>query len=117
MNEIAYPIVAALQHVSEIRYYGTNMLLDVLRGSGTKRLYDAGLQLLPESGALADIPREEVHAVIEWLLRNHYMLRTKERYPVLHPTYDGLHYGETMTKRQLEKLKKYLEEEVILWNL
>lgn len=45
------------------------------------------------------------------------MLRTKERYPVLHPTYDGLHYGETMTKRQLEKLKTYLEEEVILWNL
>ena len=45
------------------------------------------------------------------------MLRTKERYPVLHSAYDGLHYGETMTKRQLEKLKKYLEEEVILWNL
>lgn len=117
LNEIAYTIVAALQHVSEIRYYGTNMLLDVLRGSGTKRLYDAGLQLLPEYGALADIPREEVHAIIEWLLRNHYMLRTKERYPVLHPTYDGLHYGETMTERQLKRLKKYLEEEVILWNL
>ena len=42
------------------------------------------------------------------------MLRTKER--VLHPTYDG-HYGETMTERQLKRLKTYLEEEVILWNL
>lgn len=117
LNEIAYTIVSALLHVSQVRYYGTGMLLDVLRGASAKRLLDAGLYLLPEYGALKSISREEVQAVIEWLIENHYMLRTKERYPVLHPTYDGLHYGETMTGKQLERLKKYLEEEAVLWNL
>lgn len=43
------------------------------------------------------------------------MLKTKERYPVLHSTYDGLHYSEYITEGKLKKLKKYLEEDVVLW--
>ncbi|MCM1057122.1 MAG: hypothetical protein NC517_05885 [Firmicutes bacterium] len=35
----------------------------------------------------------------------HLILKTKEKYSVLHSTYEGLHYSE--------KLKKYLEEELI----
>ena len=47
----------------------------------------------------------------------HKDLKTKERYPVLHSTYDGLHYrySESIIKGKLQKLKKYLEEDVILW--
>ena len=45
----------------------------------------------------------------------HKDLKTKERYPVLHSTYDGLHYSESITKGKLQKLKKYLEEDVVLW--
>ena len=37
------------------------------------------------------------------------MLRTKERYPVLHMTYEGNHYDECITKRQLKAIKEYLE--------
>jgi len=43
-------------------------------------------------------------------------LKTKGRYPVLHSTYEGLHYSEIITQNKLKKLKKYLEEEVVLWN-
>ena len=117
LNDVVYIILTGLRHISEVRYYGVTMLPDVLRGCGTKRIYRAELNLLPEYGALKSISREELQTVFDWLLSNHYMLKTRGEYPVLHPTYDGLHYGETMTKRQLEKLKKYLEEEVILWNL
>lgn len=54
-------------------------------------------------------------SIIEWLIKEHYMLKTKEKYPVLHSTYEGLHYSETITEGKLKKLKKYLEEEVVLW--
>ena len=42
--------------------------------------------------------------------------KTKGKYPVLHSTYEGLHYSEKVTVSKLKRLKKYLEEEVILWN-
>lgn len=115
LNEVVYIILNGLQHISEVRYYGVTMLLDVLRGSGTPRIYRAELNRLPEYGALKSISREELQTMLDWLLSNHYMLKTRGEYPVLHPTYDGLHYGETMTERQLKRLKAYLEEEVILW--
>lgn len=37
------------------------------------------------------------------------MLQTKEQYPVLHSTYEGLHCSESITEGKLKKLKKYLE--------
>ena len=30
----------------------------------------------------------------------------KGQYPVLHPTYDGMHYAETMTLEKLKNLRK-----------
>lgn len=111
LNEIVYTTLKALQHISAIRYYGVTMLLDVLHGAATKRLFDAGLNAIPEYGLLRSISREELQAMIEWLIANHFMLKTKGQYPVLHPTYDGIHYGEKMTQGQLKKLRRYLEEE------
>ena len=43
------------------------------------------------------------------LITNNYILKTKDQYPVLHPTYNGMHYAEKMTEKQLKQLKKYLE--------
>lgn len=37
------------------------------------------------------------------------LLKTKGQYPVLHLTYDGLHYSEKMTVKKLEELKSYME--------
>lgn len=34
----------------------------------------------------------------------------------IHSTYEGLHYSEKITAQHLKRLKKYLEEEVVLWN-
>ena len=49
--------------------------------------------------------------IIEWLINEHYILKTKEKYPVLHSTYEGLHYSESLTKTKLEELKAYLEKD------
>lgn len=61
------------------------------------------------------MPLEIIQSIIEWMIAEHYILKTKGKYPVLHSTYEGLHYRDSLTEGKLKKLKKYLEEEVILW--
>lgn len=97
-----------------MRYYDVTMLLDILHGTESKRVLDARLNYIPEFGNLKNIARDKLQLIVEWLLENHYMLKTKGQYPTLHPTYEGMHYGESMTAAKLKKLKKYLEEEVVL---
>lgn len=115
LNEIVHVILNTVKHISDIRYYGVTMLLDVLRGIETERLLDAKLHSVSEYGILKSISREELQAIIEWMIGDHFLLKTKGQYPVLHPTYDGIHYRDKMTTVKLNRLKKYLEEEVILW--
>jgi DNA helicase-4 len=45
---------------------------------------------------------------VEWLIEQNFILKTKGMYPVLHPTYNGQHYAETMTTAKLKKLSEYL---------
>ena len=109
LNETVYTILSALQNVSNIRYYGTTMLVDVLHGEITKRMLDAKLNMISQFGKLSSFSKEELYAMITWLITNNYILKTKDQYPVLHPTYNGMHYAEKMTEKQLKQLKKYLE--------
>ncbi len=115
LNDVLFNILNALQNVSRVRYYGIAMLVDVLHGTENKRIFDNMLDKIPEFGSYKEMPRETIQSIVEWMIKEHYILKTKEKYPVLHPTYEGLHYSETVTKGMLKKLKKYLEEEVILW--
>lgn len=103
-------ILECLNHVSERKYYGINVLADVLRGAHSKKLISANLDLVLEYGLLNSIPRETVIYMIEWLILNGFILKTKSNYPVLHTTYNGLHYSETMTNGKLNKLQSYLLE-------
>ncbi len=112
LNSIACTILNCLNHISVRHYYGISMLTDVLRGANHQRIIASGLDKVAEYGKLEDVSREDVIAIIEWLIDNHYILRTKHSmYPVLHPTYDGMHYDETMTIGKLKKLHNKLTEE------
>lgn len=115
LNELIFTVVKALQNVSRVRFYGITMMTDVLRGAGNKRVFDNKLDKIPEFGALKKLPCETVKSVIEWMISEHLILKTKGKYPVLHSTYEGLHYSEVMTEGKLKKLKRYLEQEVNLW--
>jgi DNA helicase-4 len=115
LNEIIYVILNTVQHISVVRYYGVTMLVDVLRGIESERLMDAKLNTVPEYGTLKSFSREELQAIIEWMVGNYLLLKTKGEYPVLHPTYEGIHYRDKITSAKLKRLKKYLEQEVILW--
>lgn len=108
LNEIVYTILQALSHVSEKRYYGTTILVDILRGSQSKRILDAELNSIPEYNSLGQVERDDLTFIIDWLIENKFILQTKGKYPVLHPTYEGMHYSEAMTQNKLQKLQKAL---------
>ena len=106
-------ISAVLQCLSDIstkQYVSVSMLADVLVGTETKMLLKNGFNLLPKFGALSEAERDDVVFIIEWLIKNGYILKTKANYPVLHPTYNGVHYDENITVRKLKELKKELIE-------
>lgn len=115
LNEVLCVMLNALQHISASNFYGIAIMLDVLRGTESKRIFDAKLNAIPEFGALKEVSREDLQTIIEWLIANKFILKTRGKYPVLHPTYDGMHYDEKITVGKLKKIKKCLEEEVILW--
>lgn len=114
LGQVFYTIVCGLQNMSHVRFYGVTMFVDILRGEDNKRIFDNGLNKIPEFGALRDMPGEIIQSIIEWMIAEHYILKTKGKYPVLHSTYEGLHYREGLTEGKLKKLKNYLEEEVVI---
>lgn len=109
LNHLIFTVVKALQNISRVRYYGMTVLADVLKGTDSRKISDSGLDKLPEFGALRDMPYETIRAVIDWMITEHLILKTKGNYPVLHPTYEGLHYSEVVTAGKLKGLKRYLE--------
>ena len=114
MNEMVFIVLNALQNISRIRFYGVTMLTDVLKGEKTQRICERKLDELPEFGAFSDIPRIHIQDIIEWMISEQFILKTKEQYPVLHPTYEGMHYSEFITEGKLKKLKQYLESGILM---
>ncbi len=115
LNEVVFIVVKALQNASRSRFYSIKVLTDILIGIESEKVVKNNLGQIPEFRALDDMSYDMVQATIEWMITQHLILKTKERYPVLHSTYDGLHYSEYVTEGKLKKLKQYLEEDVVLW--
>lgn len=65
--------------------------------------------MLDGYGKLSGVKREDVEFLVEWLIENGFILKTKGMYPVLHPTYNGNHYSEIITRQKLQALKRKME--------
>ncbi|MDO5406640.1 MAG: UvrD-helicase domain-containing protein [Eubacteriales bacterium] len=104
-----FKILNGLEQVSASKYFGITVLVGVLCGYENKKISDNALNLCGEYGGLKHLAKADVRAIIEWLIANHYILKTKGNYPVLHQTYKGNHYEEMITVAELKKLKVYLE--------
>ena len=102
-------VLQTLSEISENRFYGMTILTDVLRGSENNKIKAGKLDFSNGWGKLKALPREDLLFIIEWLIEKHYILKTKGMYPVLHPTYEGTHFSETITRGQLLALKRKLE--------
>lgn len=102
-------ILQTLSDVSQKKYYGATILIDVLRGSQNKKVLSDGLNLCKGYGKLAGVKRKDVQFLVEWLIENKYIRQTRGSYPVLHPTYNSNHYGEIITRQKLQALRRKLE--------
>lgn len=109
LNDLLSIILQCLSHVSEKKYYGVTTLVDILRGSRSQKIKEGHLDQIPEYASLQGVSREDLTLMIEWLIENHFILQTRGPYPVLHPTYDGMHYDEKITQVKLKKLLEYLQ--------
>ncbi|MBQ4509781.1 MAG: UvrD-helicase domain-containing protein [Clostridia bacterium] len=109
LNDIVYTVLSCLVHISERKYYGTTVLVDVLRGSSSEKINKAKLNTVLEYGSLSSLlTREELFNIIDWLIENHFILKTRGTYPVLHPTNETQNYEKTITDNKLKDLFKYL---------
>ena len=108
LNETLGIILQTLSDVSQQKYYGATILIDVLRGSQKKRIMADRLNICRGYGHLAGVKREDVQFLVEWLIENEYIRQTRGPYPVLHPTYNGEHYGEVITRQKLQALRRKL---------
>jgi DNA helicase-4 len=110
LDQLLKEILQCLADISSKRFYSADVLTDVLLGIENKYTKDGHLEQTKAFGKLQDMSKDDLDFIVSWLISNGFILKTKERYPVLHPTYNGTHYGEAIKKRQLLALKKLLEE-------
>jgi len=104
--DIVGTILQCVIEISEKHFFGTEVLLDVLRGSVSKKVRDYKLTEAHTYGKLAAISRDDLKAFIDWLIKNKFLYRRNGRYPVLHITYSGNHYRAILTDAMLKNLAK-----------
>ncbi|MBQ2082089.1 MAG: hypothetical protein II468_00425, partial [Lachnospiraceae bacterium] len=109
LNDALYSVICAVQDISRIRYYGLTLLCDFLRAVENYKITDNGLDKLPQYGIFKKYSYYTIRSIVEWMISEHYLLQTKGNYPVLHSTYEGLHYSESINEGKLKRLKRYLE--------
>ena len=107
--DIVHDVLQGLVHISQKKYYGVHMLADLLHGADTQKLSVAELNKLPEYGKLSYLKKFEILVLIEWMIEKKFILQTKGKYPVLHPTYEGNHYKEIITEDMLKDLMECLK--------
>jgi DNA helicase-4 len=110
LYEVIKGILQCLDHISVNRYYSTTILIATVRGGNRKQMEKDNLKSVPEYGMFVEMKRDDIRAIVQWLIDNHFILRTKEYYPKLHPTFAGRHFEETATLKRLKDLKQYLED-------
>ena len=109
LNDIVTTILQCVSDVSEIKYYGTNIIVDILRGSESNKIDRERLSELDEYGKLSGIARADLYYIVDWLIKNKFLLQTRGKNSVIHPTYNGIHYNETIKEKMLLLLKEELE--------
>lgn len=110
MLDIIGLILQCVTEISEKHFFGTGILLNVLRGSDNQELLKYKLQETSVYGKLACISRENLEIIIDWLISKGFLLQRNSKYPVLHLTYNGAHYQKVITDAELKSLARVLME-------
>ena len=108
MMNIIGTILQCVIEISEKHFFGTEVVLNVLRGSACQQVKKYKLNESVTYGKLASIERENLRTIIDWLIQNKFLYKREGKYPVLHITYSGNHYKEIITSALLKNLVKTL---------
>lgn len=106
-------ILHCIAEISERHFFGKGVLLNVLRGSSNQQVSNYKLQNTSLYGKLADVSREDLETIVDWLIANRYLRQRDGKYPVLHLTHEGIHYPDALTNTQLRNLARTLKKESI----
>jgi len=99
-------ILSCVDHLSQKIYLGMAKIVDILVGEEPKITRKIDFKSLPEFGALSKCKREEIESIIIALITRQYLLKTKEKYPVLHPTLEGKAYCENIDYKDAKITQK-----------
>ena len=108
LNDIIYNILMCLNHISEERFRNKEVFLNVLRGIQQDKPHN-DLNSIQDFGILSNISREILSYIVDWLINKNFIRQTKGRYPVLHPSINGLSYSQFIDKKMLAKLNKTIK--------
>ncbi len=111
LNETVYTILKGLLHISSKKFYSMDILVQVLLGTTSELIEKDKLNQIAEYGKLKDIPKEILYKFIHWLIKNHFIIETKERISKLHLASFGQYYDENINNKLLKDLKHSLEIE------
>ncbi len=107
-TEIAQKILCAVLRTGE--HFGTNHIIDVLRGKNVKRVRERGHDSLSVFGIARDITDDALQSYIDSLLMHRLLLRTSGEYPLLTLTPEG---KECLKQRSIIRLPKPSEEALL----
>lgn len=108
LNNVCYWVLKSLIEVSETRFYGVNMLAQVLTGLNRKSIKENNFDKLNTYGIYKDIDFDDIKIIIQFLIDEGYIVKTGQMYPVLHISSKGIDYKKNMDVKTLNKLKKTL---------
>ena len=97
-------IISCVDVVSQKKYLGTNKIVDLLFGKEIDTFKSNELSKINEFGSLRLCNRKDIEILIYAMEKGKLLLKTKEKYPVLHLTNEGKDYIENPTKEKVRKL-------------
>ena len=102
--EVCKIVIACADHVSQKKYLGIKKTIDILFGIIPEKIGNLKCEEIPEFGVLSECNRTEIEALVTALVAKRYLLKTKEKYSVLHPTYEGKLFYKSATDDEIKKL-------------
>ena len=99
-------IISCVDAVSQKKYLGTSKVVDLLFGKDIKTYKPNEFSKINEFGSLKNCDRNDIEILVFTLIYKKLLLKTKEKYPVLHPTNEGKDYLKNPTKEDVKKLYK-----------
>lgn len=111
LTDLIGKILHCVAEISERHFFGTGVLLNVLRGSSNPQVSKYKLENTSLYGKLTDVSQEDLEIMVEWLIANKYLRRRDGKYPVLYLTHVGIHFPDSLTNAQLKNLARTLKKE------